>query len=341
MSRTITAMFDDRAHADAAVQQLMQELNIERSATQVYAADTTSSATATTSAAAGDRGFWGSLKDLFVPDEDRNTYAEGVRRGGVVVSAKVDDDKLEHAMDILENNGAVDLDSREAEWKQSGWTAATPVDASSTVVGSSTTATGLGVVATGAVAGAAASTSRPSAPVATTAAMPATTPRVGGDEVIPIVEESLQIGKRDVERGRVRVRSFVTEIPVSEQVTLRDETVDVQRRKVDRPLTSADDAFRERTIEATETDQVAVVSKEARVVEELVVRKDTAERTETVKDSVRRTEVEVDDTTGASRTAGSVGLASTTAANPPGTMASRAVDKTLGTNVSGAKPSKR
>jgi hypothetical protein len=60
-----------------------------------------------------------------------------------------------------------------------------------------------------------------------------------------------------------------------------------------------------------------------------------------VKDTVRRTEVEVDDTTGnVSPPAGKVGLASTTEANPPGTVASRAVDKTLGTNVSGANPGK-
>ncbi|WP_338665971.1 hypothetical protein VQH23_12485 [Pararoseomonas sp. SCSIO 73927] len=113
MTRTITAMFDDRAHADAAVRQLTQELGLSQDLVRVYAAD--AATTTTASVAADDRGFWGSLKDLFVPEEDRTAYAEGVRRGAVIVSAQVDEGMLDHAMDILENNGAVDLDSREAE----------------------------------------------------------------------------------------------------------------------------------------------------------------------------------------------------------------------------------
>uniref|UniRef100_UPI0005C157DE YsnF/AvaK domain-containing protein n=1 Tax=Muricoccus aerilatus TaxID=452982 RepID=UPI0005C157DE len=156
-----------------------------------------------------------------------------------------------------------------------------------------------------------------------------------------IVEEQVRIGKRDVERGRVRVRSYIVETPVTEQVTLREEHVDVQRRSVNRPLTDADEAFRERVIDATEHSEEAVVGKEARVKEELVIRKDASDRTETVHDTVRRTEVEVDDTTGTSGTAGSVGVTGTTGSNPPGTAASRAVDKTLGTNISGANPDKR
>ena len=97
--------------------------------------------------------------------------------------------------------------------------------------------------------------------------------------------------------GRVRVRSYVVEQPVSEQVTLRDENVSVERRAVDRPLTGTEDAFRERTVEATERSEEAVVNKEARVKEEVVVKKDAQQRTETVSDTVRQTKVEVDDQT--------------------------------------------
>ncbi len=61
---------------------------------------------------------------------------------------------------------------------------------------------------------------------------------------------------------------------------------------------SADDLFRERTIEAEERSEEAVVAKEARVKEELVVKKDVDQRTETVSDKVRRTEVEVEDERG-------------------------------------------
>jgi len=96
--------------------------------------------------------------------------------------------------------------------------------------------------------------------------------------------------------GRVRIRSYVVETPVSEIVQIRYERVDVERRPVDRPRTSADaDPFREREIEATETCEEVVVSKDARVREELVMHKSVHDRDETVSDTVRRTEVRQDD----------------------------------------------
>jgi stress response protein YsnF len=111
---------------------------------------------------------------------------------------------------------------------------------------------------------------------------------------IPVVEEQVRVGKREVVRGGVKVRSYVTETPVEEQVRLRDETVHVDRHKVDRPLSSTDgDLFKEQTLELTETAEEAVISKEARVVEEVVVSKDVGERTETVRDTVRRTNIDV------------------------------------------------
>ncbi len=123
-------------------------------------------------------------------------------------------------------------------------------------------------------------------------------PERGSDEaVVPIVEEELRVGKRPVERGGIRIHKRVEETPVSEQVTLRDETVDVERRPVDRPASEADvAAVREGAFEVHERDEEAVVDKEARVVEELVVNKDVEERTETVQDTVRRTDVDVDET---------------------------------------------
>jgi len=113
--------------------------------------------------------------------------------------------------------------------------------------------------------------------------------------VLPIVEEQLRIGKRTVERGGVNVRTTSQEVPVQETVNLREENVTVDRRPVDRAVGNAPDAFREGTIEITETAEVPVVSKEARVVEEVVVGKEVTERQETVRDTVKRTEVEVDE----------------------------------------------
>jgi uncharacterized protein (TIGR02271 family) len=114
-----------------------------------------------------------------------------------------------------------------------------------------------------------------------------------GETTIPVVEEELKVGKREVERGAVRVESKVTETPVEAEVNLREERVRVERRPVDRPVGSADNAFKEGTIELTERAEEAVVGKEARVVEEVVVGKEVAERTETVRDTVRRTDVDV------------------------------------------------
>jgi uncharacterized protein (TIGR02271 family) len=116
-----------------------------------------------------------------------------------------------------------------------------------------------------------------------------------GDVNIPVVEEELQVGTRQVRRGGVRLYTRVTERPVEETVRLRDEEVHVERRPVDRPATEADvAAAKEGTLEVTETDEEAVARKQARVVEEVVVRKDVQEHTETVRDTVRRTEVEVE-----------------------------------------------
>ncbi len=116
-----------------------------------------------------------------------------------------------------------------------------------------------------------------------------------GEVALPVMEEQLQVGKREVERGGVRVHSRITEKPVEETVTLREEHVNVERRPADRAVSEADmAAMRGGTIELTETSEEAVVSKQARVVEEVVVGKDVQERTETVRDAVRRTDVDVE-----------------------------------------------
>ena len=116
---------------------------------------------------------------------------------------------------------------------------------------------------------------------------------------IPIIEENLVVGKRDVDRGGVRVYSHVVETPVATDVTLHDEFVNVERRFVDRPATAADFAAGSgKTIELNATGEEAVVGKTARVVEEVVVGKEGSQHTETISDSVRKTEVEVEELDG-------------------------------------------
>ncbi len=116
---------------------------------------------------------------------------------------------------------------------------------------------------------------------------------------MPVVEEELRVGKREVESGGARVTTRVEETPVEEQVTVRDETVEVERRVVDRPASGADlAAFQEGTVEVRERYEEPVVEKEARVTGEVGIRKDVDERTETVQDTVRRTDVDVEDLSG-------------------------------------------
>jgi uncharacterized protein (TIGR02271 family) len=125
--------------------------------------------------------------------------------------------------------------------------------------------------------------------------LPSTSQEVSGTAAVPVVQEELTVGKRQVQRGGVRVYSHLVETPVEENVQLREEHVRVNRQNVNRPATEADfQAFQEGSIELTETAEEAVVAKNARVVEEIVIGKDASERTETIRDSVRHTEVEVE-----------------------------------------------
>ena len=122
-----------------------------------------------------------------------------------------------------------------------------------------------------------------------------------GSGTIPVIEEELQVGKREVETGTVQVTSHVVETPVNESVTLREVHADIQRRPVDRPATEADlNAFKEETFEVRQMAEKAVVNKTARVVEEVVVGKTATTSTQQINDTVRKTVVDVqhDDQTG-------------------------------------------
>jgi stress response protein YsnF len=118
----------------------------------------------------------------------------------------------------------------------------------------------------------------------------------GRQETVQEVEEELSVGKRKVSQGGVRVTTNVTERPVEEIVRLREEEVEVGRRKVDRELRpeEAEAAFEEQTVEMTETGEEAEVRKEARVKGEVSLGKKVEEHEQTVRDTVRRAEVEVE-----------------------------------------------
>ena len=276
MNQTITALFDTRASAEAALQQLIKA-NVPRASIRLLPkkAGITPSQSATGYDYTRDEGgFWASLKDVLIPEEDRYAYSEGLSRGNAMLLIEADQSQVHHIEELVEaSHGTLDLDQQETTWRSGGWT------------GYQAASTGTTKLAAG------------SASAASSAA--AATRSVGDrDETISLYEEKLNIGKRVTDRGRVRLRSYVVETPVSEQVTLRDETVHVDRHPVDRAVTAADSAalFGEKVIEAEEHDEEAIVGKTVRVKEEIGLRKTAEERVQTVQDTVRHTEVEVEDT---------------------------------------------
>ncbi len=195
-------------------------------------------------------------------DAESATYNEALRRGSALLLARVDDLQLATAVESLEANGALDLEKHEQDRQASGWT------------------------------GGSAATAR--------AATPGSAATDQTEDAIRVVEERLVIGKRDVSRGTLRVRVHVQETPVEVPVTLHQERVVVEHHPVDRPVTPADmEAFRSKTIEAVEMAEQPVVAKEVFVTEEIALRKDVVERVETVRDTVRRTEVDIEGDAGA------------------------------------------
>ena len=182
-----------------------------------------------------------------LPDDEATTYKRAVAENHYVVSADVDDEKVDPVAEIMRHpEQGVDIDAYETEYR--------------------------------------------------------TTPDYERDtaahaETIELAEERMAVGKRDVNRGTTHVRTYVQEVPIEERVRLREEHVNVERRQTGERVVSgaeADKLFQERDIEVTERGEEAVVAKEAVVTEEVVVSKDVDTREEVVRDTVRKTEVDVD-----------------------------------------------
>jgi uncharacterized protein (TIGR02271 family) len=256
-------LYDTRAEADAARQRLASAVSLD----QVRIIDKDNQ-----SGSGGGSGS-GGLGSLYMPHEDRQAYGEGLRRGGFLLCAEVetgeDADKI---VRLLEESPGVDMEERQNSWRGEGW--------------SLQAATGQGASA--------------GAPLTASAGTTQAQGNLVSEERIPIVEEELRVGKREVERGGARVRTYVREVPVQEQVTLREEHVSVERRPVEGGQAQAaavagrpEDLLQEREIDMRETAEEAVVQKVASVTEEVVVRKTAEEHVEQISDTVRRTEVDV------------------------------------------------
>lgn len=257
--RQITAFFDSRAEAEAARQRI-EALGIDSYDVEIVEGAQDASTTTTHD----DRGFMDKLSDFFMGEDDRHAYSEGLRRGGTLLTVMTTGSNRDRIVDILDDEGTVDMNAREETWRDDGWSGYE----------------------------AAATTPAVGSPGMAEASTPFGGASPEGD-TIDVVREDVRIGKREVDHGRVRVRTYVVEDDVSEDVTLRDEHVEVHRTPVDRA--AGTDAFRDQTIEAEEHTEEVVVSKEARVVEEIRLDKTSDSHTETVHETERHTEVEIDD----------------------------------------------
>jgi hypothetical protein len=253
--KTIIAAFCDQAAADSAIAYLQQ-----RGVTDLQQLGTPSTT---------GTNYLTGLSAFNLPDDKAQLYAEVARRGAIVIAAHTDHDAREMARD-LDKMGSLDLDAAAKRWRKAGWDGydinALPYDANACATERSELL-------------------RESA--------------VGVDGVpardLDVIEEKVNIGKREVDRGGVRVRTFVQERPVRENVKLTEERVDVRRERVDEPIApgALDATMKEDEFVVTARGEEAVVGKEARVVERVHVGKTADTRTEKIEETERRRDVEV------------------------------------------------
>ena len=281
MEQTVVGLFNDRSEAQDAMRELMEEGFIKdnidlsnRSMGSGMVDDTDSDSYSDTDTGTGEgigdkvANFFNSL---FGDDEGTaRNYTNAASDAEAILTVHADSpDRAELARDIMDRNGAIDVDE-----SGMGYGGATGGSATGTTGNMGSSAAGM----TGSMG--------------TTG----TTGDVESRTNIPVVEENLHLGKREVERGGARIRSRIVERPVEENIRLREEHVTVNRRPVNREVTGDDmSRFQPGEMEITEHAEVPIIGKEARVVEEVEVGKNVTEREETVHDTVRGTQVDVEE----------------------------------------------
>jgi len=262
--KTVVGVFEDYSAADRVVRDLTNA-GIPRDSIEVKSNFMTGAAGRSDYQEENrEGGISGFFHRLFGGDEsEAGHYAEAHRRGNTIVCVTAPGDQLERAVDIMNSAGAVDIDRHVENYRQMGYQQYDP-------------------------------NAEPYNYDQARSERERFRTNDGGAS-IPVVEEELQVGKRAVRRGGVRVYSRMVEEPASENIELREEHVRVDRRPTDRVMSEAEmQGLRDQTIEVAEMAEEAVVKKRARVREEVVVGKETSNRTEKVSENLRRTEVNVE-----------------------------------------------
>jgi uncharacterized protein (TIGR02271 family) len=287
--QTVISVFETPQQAQRTLDRLVQE-GIDRDNVHVEQGQTTSMSDSSTTTARAqdadeDRGVLSSIghffASLFGQDDDNGArqagvYSEAVRRGSsVVVVDVIDEQEAERVTVVMHELGAIDVDERAQEWRQGGWTGDMNQPVGQTTMSNAQPTLG--------------------AERATARDMTGETASQPGRDKMEVVQEELQVGKRNVDRGGVRVIQRVSEKPVRELLKLREERAVVERNPVDREATAEDlSNFREGTVEVRETSEEPVVAKRARVVEEVRVGKEVKEREQAIEDTVRRKDVDIE-----------------------------------------------
>jgi uncharacterized protein (TIGR02271 family) len=253
----IVTAYDTDEHAEQAVRALVAA-GFSSSDISKFTKESVSSGGAAAEDAVRGPGFWHRLFGRDIEEHERTVYGSTIESGGVIVTLRVPSSEVARAMAILNAHKAVDVHER---------------------------ASAIGLTPVGVTPPPLA----PQQPAAKAAGAVA-----GNQDLIRLAEEQLNVGKRLVQAGTTRIRRFVVEKPVEAQVTLHEEHAEVLRRAVSDPSFVKDIEWGDQTIEVQETAEEAVVSKTARVVEEVDIRKVASERVETVHDTVRRQQVEVE-----------------------------------------------
>ena len=314
MAEHIVAVFETEAAATAASQSL-QSAGIPSSSIRQYAGGQASQQeiepTEHTSTHTSGGGFWAWLFGEDATSETTHSaythggYDRRASAGNVVLSVTVDEDaKIHQAIAALEAHNPLEIDERsdEVDEDETGSSMAPMTGASTTGRDfSSEDVVQAGAIGTALPSERVGTSGAPIVPTAsmsgsTSPAMPDTKltgAEPTGEQVLSLSEEQLEVGKRTVDRGTTRVRRYVVEKPVEQNVTLQSERVTVERRQPIETAAPGAAAFEERVVEVRETAEEPVVAKTAHVVEEVVVGREVTERTETVKDTVRREEIDV------------------------------------------------
>lgn len=254
--QTVIGIFKEGIDAQAAVQKLESTHHIGRD--KVDIANPASASAKHVGSSTSDRNndsVSGFFGSLFGQNDEASKHTQAARKGWVVTVHADSRQEAEQAAAVLDSCGAVDIDEHATQSNMQAGMNRPPQDTTQTRTGQTSDA----------------------------------------NQTIPIMEERMNVGKREVERGGVRMRSRIVERPVEEHLRLREEHLDIERNQVNRPATDRDfQNFKEGEINITERAEVPVVNKEARVVEEVKVSKHTEERDETVRGTVRKTDVDID-----------------------------------------------